>query len=106
MVVDNSIELLETALTVNSRLASNNKEAGSAATTTTTSNVVDDKIRDTLEDSVLLHVLRPLITAMCIILEHPRCYDMLSSLVPAFIKLLETLDKLNAKDPDALGKTS
>lgn len=62
-----------------------------------------EKVRTVIERSMLVHVLRPLVTTLCLIFEQPHCYEMVSALLPLLMKLMVEMDLYNSKNPDALG---
>jgi len=52
---------------------------------------------------MLVHLLRPLVTTLCVIFDQPRCYETVVAILPLLVQLLLDIDLYNAKNPDALG---
>eukprot|EP01087_Luapelamoeba_hula_P010094 TRINITY_DN2658_c0_g1_i4.p1 TRINITY_DN2658_c0_g1~~TRINITY_DN2658_c0_g1_i4.p1 ORF type:complete len:3811 (+),score=698.07 TRINITY_DN2658_c0_g1_i4:295-11727(+) len=91
-ILERSSRLLEQAQTVNTQLLARESAAGET---------MNAKLKQRVEESVLLTITRPLVTTLCLVIEQSRAYDLLSVLLPSLVKLLRTVDVFNAANAEA-----
>jgi len=93
-VINKATVLLNHVFDVNNKLMEQEKDKG---------NQICQEVMKVLEKSVLLFVINPLATVLCLVFESPRYYDLVSSLLPEMVELLSVLDAFNSLNNTSLG---
>ncbi len=108
-MIERSSQLLETALDINKRLSVAKSESSRDETEEKETAVgLDSQLKRLLEQSVIMTVLRPLITTLCLFLKDTSLatssnyYRISSAMLPLFMRLLFAIDSLNSKADDVV----